>query len=384
MSSLQRAFTLKIPKFDLEHGSSLHSIDVRYKTWGTLNTARNNVMVICHPFTASIDVEEWWIPLLGYGKAFDPTHFFIFCANVLGSPFGTASPLSYDASTGKRHGRDFPSTTIRDDVRLHKLVLDHLGVTSVAVVIGGSMGGMTALEWPLCFPDFVRRIIPMATCAKQSAWCIAWGEVMRQIISSDAAFKGGDYTRDRPPTQGLAVARMAGLLTYRSSDSYAERFGRALESSSSHPDQLSKERDPDDCRAVRVVEDDAGHPFFSAQSYLRYKGVTFASAFDANCYIHLTHKMDTHDIARGRADEGAVLRMLPARALIISIASDVLCPPTEQQLLAEGIPEAELVVIPSIAGHDGFLVESARINEVVSSYLRRELGEFYEDEMDFL
>ncbi|KAJ6562299.1 Alpha/Beta hydrolase protein [Mycena capillaripes] len=363
--------TLRVPKFDLESGAILTSLDVAYKTWGTLNAARDNVMVICHPFTGSVKVEEWWTPLFGPGKAFDPDRFFIICLNVLGSPFGTASPLSIDASSGRRFGPDFPPTTIRDDVRLHKKVLDDLGVASVAVVIGGSMGGMTALEWPLCFPGFVRRIIPLATCAKQSGWCIAWGEVMRQIISSDTAFKGGYYPRDRPPTQGLAAARMAGLMTYRSYDCYEEHT---------------------ECRqtARAVPDDNGGHPLYSAQSYLRYNGAMFAPNFDANCYIHLTHKMDTHDITSGRVpvciDSGAaltaVLGTLPPHPLIISISSDVLCPPKEQKLLADCIPEAELVVIPSVTGHDGFLVESEQINEKILQYLKRELGDFYDEDVD--
>lgn len=252
------------------------------------------------------------------------------------------------------------------------------------------MGGMTALEWPLCFPGFVHRTIAMATCAKQSAWCIAWGEVKRQIIYSDAAFVDGYYSPDRPPIQGLAAARMAGLLTYRSSDSYEERFGRTLEASCSHARQQNEKRPADTgChKATRVVaDDDVGHPVYSAQSYLRYKGATFAEKFDANCYLHIIEKMDTHDLTRGRVpadiDEdaalAAVLGKLPARPLIISINSDVLCPPKEQKILADGIPEAELVIISSVAGHDGFLVESEPINAVVLKYLQHEFGGFYDD-----
>ncbi|KAJ7747783.1 Alpha/Beta hydrolase protein [Mycena metata] len=383
-------WTFIVPQFQLECGVTLLSPTVCYQSWGTLNHTRNNGMVICHPFTGSVDVEKWWGPLLGAGKAFDPMHYFIICANVLGSPFGTASPLSIDSSTGRRYGPDFPPTTIRDDVRLHKLVLDHLGITSVAVVVGGSMGGMTALEWPLCFPGLVQRIIPLATCAKQSAWCIAWGEAKRQIIYTDSAFRGGHYPRERPPKQGLAAARMVGLVTYRSCDSYEQRFGRKLDDPSPHvPHPHQKADDSTVCSTekTQITVDPAEHPRFSAQSYLHYKGATFATDFDANCYIHLTHKMDTHDITRGRMsaavdiDEhtalSAVLRTLPPHPLIISISSDVLCPPHEQKILADGIPEAELVVIDSMAGHDGFLVEGERIDAAVVKYLRREFPEFY-------
>ena len=157
---------------------------------------------------------------MGRGKAFDPDRFFIFCANALGSPYGSASPLTLNPVTQKPYGRSFPRTTVRDDVRIHKLVLDHLGVTSVAVAIGGSMGGMTVLEWPLCTtPGYVKRIVPLATSARHSAWCISWGEAQRQSIYSDAEFRDGEYG-DRQPESGLAAARMTALLTYRSWDSF--------------------------------------------------------------------------------------------------------------------------------------------------------------------
>ncbi|KAJ6464869.1 Alpha/Beta hydrolase protein [Mycena sanguinolenta] len=380
--------TFTVPYFKLESGVILQSVNVDYETWGTLNAEGNNVMVICHPFTGSADVHKWWSPLLGRGKAFDHTRFFIICANVLGSPFGTTSPLCVDPSTDKVYGPQFPATTIRDDVRLHKMVLDHLGVTSIAVAIGGSMGGMTVLEWQLCFSGFVRRAIPMATCAKQSAWCISWGEVKRQIIWGDPAFQGGYYTADRPPTHGLAAARMAGLLSYRSPESYDQRFGRRIQDHSA----------PHTQNAIQLTaEEDAAQPYYETQSYLRAKGASFGDIFDANCYLHIIRKMDTHDITRDRVplslpvpdshapDAGAdaaliaLLATLPPRPLIISISSDILCPPHEQALLARGIPEAELVVIESVAGHDGFLVEHERINEVVVRYLEREFAGLYSD-----
>lgn len=172
-------------------------------------------MIICHAFTGSADVEDWWGPLMGRGKAFDPQRFFVFCANVLGSPYGTASPVTVNPDTQKPYGPEFPQTTIRDDVRLHKLVLDHLGITGVAVAIGGSMGGMAVLEWPLCTsPGYVRHIIPIATSARHSAWCISWGETQRQSIYSDPMYEDGYY--DAQPSSGLTAARMAALLTYRS------------------------------------------------------------------------------------------------------------------------------------------------------------------------
>ncbi|KAG2147509.1 Alpha/Beta hydrolase protein [Suillus clintonianus] len=421
-----------VPSFALENGRILREVPVAYKTWGKLNDTRDNVMIICHAFTGSADVEDWWGPLIGRGKAFDPNRFFIFCANVMGSPYGSASPVTINPETGKPYGPEFPQTSIRDDVRLHKLVLDDLGVSSVAVAIGGSMGGMAVLEWPLCSPPgYVRHIIPLATSARHSAWCISWGEAQRQSIYSDPLYDDGYYATQ--PSTGLAAARMAALLTYRSRDSFESRFGRrpqvppVPESSAVTPLSITladhdlaahNEGHKKVTRARLQTQTSAASspPHsptegqngtgsisppapFSAQSYLRYQGAKFVSRFDANCYIHITRKMDTHDVARGRTSTtedpssptaqstalAAVIGTLPPRALVISVETDGLFTPSEQKELATHIPDAELVVIPSPDGHDGFLLEFERINTHVSRFLRREFPELYErDEEDII
>ncbi|KAI5828492.1 homoserine O-acetyltransferase [Schizophyllum commune Tattone D] len=398
-----------VPSFTLECGRTLREVPVAYKTWGKLNENKDNVMIICHAFTGSADVEDWWGPLMGRGKAFDPNRFFIFCANTLGSPYGSASPVTINPDTGRPYGPEFPATTIRDDVRIHKLVLDHLGVRSVAVVVGGSMGGMAVLEWPLCSPPgYVRHIIPLATSARHSAWCISWGEAQRQSIYSDPMYQDGFYTTQ--PASGLAAARMSALLTYRSRDSFESRFGRKPQLRPSSP------LTPPESPGVHAQSDDEsslahhndGHrnagasrptspgapkpPIFSAQSYLRYQGDKFTARFDANCYIHITRKLDTHDIARGRAvTDGSlesetralakVLSTLPPRALVISIATDGLFTPSEQREIAASIPDAELVVIQSPDGHDGFLLEFEQINTHICKFLRREFPEYYAKEL---
>ncbi|KAG9310421.1 homoserine O-acetyltransferase [Chiua virens] len=414
-----------VPTFTLENGCVLKDVPVAYKTWGRLNESKDNVMVICHAFTGSADVEDWWGPLMGHGKAFDPARFLIFCANVLGSPYGTASPVTTNPDTGRPYGPEFPQTSIRDDVRLHKHVLDHLGVSSVAVAIGGSMGGMAVLEWPLCNPPgYVRHIIPLATSARHSAWCISWGETQRQSIYSDPTYEDGYY--DAQPSSGLAAARMAALLTYRSRDSFESRFGRRPQVTpvsyfNGHPPTTPITSLPLSATDQALVAHNEGHqratrhlsqpnspstttphtptsettlpssPVFSAQSYLRYQGAKFVARFDANCYIHITRKMDTHDLARGRlvpssADASptypdtlpAILATLPPRALIISIETDGLFTPTEQRTLATHIPDAGLVVIPSPDGHDGFLLEFEQINRHVLGFLKREFPGYYE------
>lgn len=218
-----------IPSFTLESGVTLRNVPVAYTTRGTLTPEADNAMVICHALTGSADVGDWWGPLLGGpGRAFDTSRFFIVCMNSLGSPYGTASPVTNkdgDATKG-HYGPEFPLTTIRDDVRLHKLLLDELGIKQVAAVVGGSLGGMFVLEWAYLGKDYVRCIVPIATSSRHSAWGISWGEAQRQSIYADPKYEDGYYSFEDPPVTGLGAARMAALLTYRSRNSFEARFGR--------------------------------------------------------------------------------------------------------------------------------------------------------------
>ncbi|KAG5921098.1 hypothetical protein E4U42_005991 [Claviceps africana] len=220
-----------VPQFTLESGITLRNVPVAYTTRGKLNEDGNNAMVICHALTGSADVSDWWGPLLGGpGRVFDTSRFFIVCMNSLGSPYGTASPVTAkenDQSQG-RYGPEFPLTTIRDDVNLHKLLLDDLGVKQVAAVIGGSLGGMFVLEWAYLGKDYIRCVVPIATSSRHSAWGISWGEAQRQSIYADPKYDDGYYSFDDPPATGLGAARMAALLTYRSRNSFESRFGRNI------------------------------------------------------------------------------------------------------------------------------------------------------------
>ncbi|KAI9779914.1 MAG: homoserine O- acetyltransferase [Geoglossum umbratile] len=220
-----------IPSFTLESGVTLYNVPLAYTERGRLSPGRDNVMVICHALTGSADVSDWWGPLVGRaGKAFDLTRFFIVCMNSLGSPYGSASPVTNkDGNPANgRYGPEFPLTTIRDDVNLHKLLLDDLEIRQVAVVIGGSMGGMLVLEWAYFGKDYVRAIVPIATSSRHSAWGISWGEAQRQSIYSDPKYEDGYYLFEDPPSTGLGAARMSALLTYRSRDSFESRFGRKI------------------------------------------------------------------------------------------------------------------------------------------------------------
>ncbi|ORY15437.1 homoserine O-acetyltransferase [Clohesyomyces aquaticus] len=391
-----------VSSFTLQSGISLENVPVAYSTWGALNSRRDNVLVLCHALTGSSDAQDWWAPLMGAEKALDYCRYFIFCANVLGSPYGSASPLTTDPSTGSPYGPTFPATTIRDDIRIQKLILDALGVRSVAAVIGGSMGGMATLEWPLCTPaSYVNNIIPIATSAYHGAWGISWGETQRQCIHGDASFLGGWYdpSPDGQPRSGLGTARMIAMLTYRSGGSFEHRFGRKSSARSEVAEQATSLPTPP-CSHRGSLSSGLGATVnappaidFAAQSYMQYQAEKFLRRFDANCYIHLTKKMDAHDITAGRVahqrnDElphlpsitqlNSVLGAVPPKALVVSVETDILFRPEQQLELAECLPDARLVTLDSLDGHDGFLLEFETLNEVIKEHLREICPWIYE------
>ncbi|XJO76378.1 hypothetical protein BDV3_006909 [Batrachochytrium dendrobatidis] len=372
-----------LDSFKLESGIVLEQVPVAYKTWGTLNDAGTNVMVLCHAMSGSADVEDWWGQLLGPGAPFDTSKFFIFCGNVLGSPYGTASPCTINPKTGLKYGPTFPLTTIRDDVRLHKSILDLLGVQQVKFCIGGSMGGMQALEWALTFgPEYVRHIVPIATSGRHSAWCISWGETQRQAIYSDSNYCDGYYTDDCSPKVGLAAARMVALLTYRARNSFQARFGRKvvpkvrglskteLEHNEGNKFRIHDSNDKHESHAT-LSSKESEPSVYSAQSYMRYQGDKFVSRFDANCYIAITRKLDNHDISTGRDDYSAVLASIVQDTLVIGIETDVLFTVEDQHELAAGIPNSQVVIVPSEEGHDGFLLELDHMRTLLQDFIQK-------------
>ncbi|KAG9506468.1 Homoserine O-acetyltransferase fub5 [Fusarium musae] len=374
---------ITIPKFTLESGVEMRNVPVAYMSWGKLSSKANNVMIICHALSGSADVSDWWGPLLGPGKAFDTDKFFVICMNSLGSPYGTASPVTAkngDYSEGW-YGADFPSTTIRDDVRLHKLALDKLGVRKVAAAIGGSMGGMHVLEWAFFGKDYVRCIVPAATSSHQSAWAIGWGEAQRHAIRSDVKYKNGRYGFDDPPVLGLEAARMTALLTYRSRDSLERRFGRDTGSKKKTQKQESKTL-PSNSTPIHShseadetpVAFDRADSSFAAQSYLRYQAKKFSNRFDSNCYIALTNKLDTHDLARGRTRTiTEALSLIEQPTLVLGIRSDGLYTLAEQEQIARAVPNAKLREIVSDDGHDAFLIEWSQLNWLLIGFLHESL-----------
>ena len=333
---------------ELESGAVLREVPVAYRSWGSLNADASNAVVVCHALTGSADAADWWDGLIGPGKALDTDRYFVICPTVLGSPYGTASPVTTNPETGQPYGADFPATTIRDTVRLHRRLLWRLGVEEVAAVVGGSMGGMQVLEWAF-YRRFVRSLIPIAVGGRHSPWQIGWSEAQRQAIYADPNWNGGAYDADAPPTQGLAAARMMAMVSYRSRASFEDRFGRQLQPENGTPH--------------------AGAPPFAVESYLRYQGEKLVGRFDANCYVALTKQMDSHDVSRDRGDYRAVLASIEQPTLTIGIDSDVLYPLEEQEELADHLPNATLEVLHAPHGHDAFLIEDDVLGEKIAPFL---------------
>ena len=332
---------LRLPgELALELGGRLPGVQVAYRTWGTLDPEGRNCVVVCHALTGSADVDRWWTQMFGPGQALDPDRDFVVCANILGSCYGTTGPTSTDPATGRPWLGDFPAYTVRDMVRLQRELLRALGVRRVRMVIGGSLGGMQTLEWALMYPELVDAIVPIANPARHSPWAIGLSEAQRQAIFADPLWKGGRYDPERPPAAGLAAARMMAMCTYRSRESFEERFGRRPQTAD----------------------------LFAVESYLRYQGQQLVDRFDAATYVGLTEAMDSHDVARGRGDHEEVLRGLKAPALVVSIPSDVLYFPAEQEELARLLPHARLVRLESPHGHDAFLIEVEALSAMVAAF----------------
>lgn len=332
--------TKTIPSLLLENGQTLHHVSVAYEAFGTLNEQGDNVIVVCHALTGNTNVSEWLGGCVGSGKVLDTDQYFVICANVLGSCYGTTGPDSINPDTSKKYRGDFPMVTVRDSVHLHKKLLDRLGVQKVVAVVGGSMGGMQALEWGLMYPDFVQSLIVMASSGRHSAWCIGISEVQRQAIFNDPNFNGGYYTDEAPPSAGLATARQQAMIFYRTQASFQKRFDR-------------KERKEN----------------FEVANYLHYQGNKLVNRFDAMSYVRLTQLMDSHDVARGRGRYEDVLRSISQPTLVVGIDSDILYPLAEQEELATYIPKSTFRILHSGDGHDAFLIEFEQLNQIISPFL---------------
>ena len=390
------ANVMTIPLFQLENGVELKEVKVCYSTYGRLNEDGDNCVLVGHSLTSNSNVDEWWSEFIGGGEgegkeAKCSLHLekdFIVCCNYLGSPYGTASPVSENPETpGKIYGSRFPApVTIRDNVNLQKMVLDRLKVTRLSMCIGGSMGAMLALEFAASFPEYVEKLVLIAGCGKHTDWAIGIGEAQRHAIVSDANFEGGDYDVETGgPKDGLATSRMMAMLSYRAPVSMDEKFSRMNVEGKEHPlrgsagGENEKENDDDDdhdkapsrereqTQQKRKSFDNNHVPYWQVESYLQYQGQKFIQRFDANCYLQLTYTLDSHDVSRGRenGDYERVLSKLTHDTLVVGILSDVLYPFALQRELADCMPNAQLYTIDSPHGHDSFLIEINSLNEVI-------------------
>ncbi|MEW9699198.1 homoserine O-acetyltransferase [Paenibacillus sp. SI8] len=354
-SSVQIA---SFPKVNLESGKQLEHVRVAYETYGTLNESRDNCIWICHALTGDAhaaggtESRGWWEGFIGPGKAIDTDYFYVVSSNVLGGCMGTTGPSSLNPETGEPYGLSFPVVTIRDMVEVQKMLLGKLQVTDLAAVVGGSMGGMQALEWAIMFPEIVHQCILIATTLQFSAMGIAYNDIARQAIISDPEWREGNYYRSAGPVKGLSIARMLGMVKYGTREIYNQRFSRAL----------AGEQDELDFWSTYQVE-----------SYLRHQGEKLVQRFDANSYLYLLKAMDTHDICRGRGTLDEVLRKTQSSFIVISINTDSFYPSREHQELVQRLhllqKSAEYFELESAFGHDAFLIETVKLSQFIRPLL---------------
>ena len=351
-------------RFQLEGGGHLEHVEVAYETWGTLDAQASNAVLVCHALTGDSHVAGrsgpghptpgWWDALVGPGRALDTDRWFVVCTNVLGGCQGTTGPASTDPMTGRPYGSRFPVVSIRDMVRVQAALADGLGIARWRAVIGGSMGGMQAIEWGVMHPGRVGGLVLASTTAEASAQQIAWSHIGRMAVQADPRFRGGDYYDADPgdgPHRGLSVARMCAQVPSRGDGVFTGRSPRTL---------LQR-------------RDFSLDPLFDVEGYLDYHGRKLARRFDANSYLRLNRAMDLHDVGRGRGGVAAALRRVRAPALVSSVRSDGLYPPHQQSALRDGLRAAgrdvTWVDIDSPHGHDGFLLETARLAPHVRQFL---------------
>ena len=348
---------------EMDCGEKLSPVTVAYETYGELNAAGDNAILVCHALTGSAHAAGylssdpksagWWDSFIGDGKALDTRKYFVVCSNFLGGCYGTTGPVSLNPITGRPYGTSFPQMTIRDMVRVQKALIDFLGVKQVRTVIGGSLGGMQALEWGVMFPGVVRSMIPIATASAHSPWCIGLNDIARQAIMNDPEWRNGDYYGHGQPERGLSLARQVAMVSYRSDVSFLDRFRR---------DKINSNGS-----GARSRFDSTN--FFQIESYLRYQGKKLVDRFDANTCIYISRAMDIHDVGYGRENVEDVLSSVNVPVLCVGIDSDILYPVHEQKKLASQLPRARYREITSPFGHDAFLIEFEQLGGFVREFL---------------
>lgn len=366
----KKFFTFAEPPNELllNSGAKLGPITIAYETLGELAPDKSNAVLILHAlsgdshvagyYTADDAKPGWWDIMVGPGKGIDTDRYFIICSNILGSCMGTTGPSSVNPETGKPYGLSFPVVTIGDMVKAQKALLDHLGITKILAVIGGSIGGMQVLEWCVRYPDMVVSAIPLATTTRHSALAIAFNEIARQSIMADPNWNKGDYYNGPKPNLGLAVARMIGHVTYLSDEAMRRKFGRRLQ-------------DRNDFSFNFDVD-------FQVESYLRYQGSKFVERFDANSFLYITKAADYFDLGGGQGDSRASAQAFAtarAKFLVVSFTSDWLYPTYQSRAMVKAMKKSGLDVsfceIAAECGHDAFLLPNDRLSTLMRGFLDR-------------
>ncbi|PJG84696.1 homoserine O-acetyltransferase MetX [Conservatibacter flavescens] len=344
----------------LVFGGQLQNLEVAYQTYGKLNQARDNIVLICHALTGDAEPyfdkasgqEGWWQHFMGDDLALDTTKYFFICSNVLGGCKGTTGPASINPDTAQPYGSLFPKITVQDIVKVQKALLDNLGIHHLRAVIGGSFGGMQATQWAIDHPDFVDNVINLCSSLSLSAEAIGFNHVMRQAIINDPNFAGGDYYDGQPPHQGLSIARMLGMLTYRTDIQLAKAFGRVTKS-----------------------EGQFWGDYFQVESYLSYQGKKFLTRFDANSYLHLIRALDLYEPSLGYADTKSALARIKANYTLVSVINDQLFKQTDLRksklLLEQSGVSLTYYEFASDYGHDAFLVDYAIFEKPIIEGLAR-------------
>lgn len=325
----------------LESGEVLPSVDIAYDTFGELNSAKDNVIWVCHALTANSDVADWWPHTVERDRFLDPERYFIVCANFLGSHYGTTSPLSVNPATGKKWYYDFPRITVRDMVACHRLLAEHLGIKRVKLLIGSSIGGFQSMEWAIIDPDFMENLALIATTTYSEPWAAAFNESQRMAIRLDPTW--GELSDDAG-LDGMAVARSIALISYRGGAAY-----NATQQELSNAEEASFDR--------------------RAHSYQQYQGEKLRRRFNALSYYRLSEAVDSHNVARGRGSIAEALGRIKARTLVVAISSDILFPVEAHIPLREHIADVEYHLIESEFGHDGFLVEHEKLNNIIKNFI---------------
>lgn len=353
--------------FTFKSGQTIPGFNIRYETYGELNETRDNVILICHALSGnhhcagrhSPDERKpgWWDNIIGPGKAIDTNKFFVIGTNCIGGCSGSTGPSSIDPKTGRPYGKNFPVLTIHDMVKAQKLLMDHLGVQALHAVIGGSMGGMQATLWAILYPSFVRRLLAMATTAREGAQAIAFNEVGRQAIMQDPDWNQGDYPEEGGPRVGLSIARMMAHITYLSDASMDRKFGRRKRAAVANGDVLNFDIQ------------------FEVESYLQYQAQSFINRFDANSYLYITRALDQFDLGHAYGSLEAAFAPVQAETLVVGFTSDWLFPPEQNRditiaLLRAG-KRACYAELATDLGHDSFLLESEELYSLVRGFLER-------------